>query len=371
MDLAAAYARLLTLKDDDLKLFENHLYNVLGISYSHFMYDFDHYTSGTTSHCTRSGKVRTAPTSQLDVLDITRFLPNKENLNRIEKDEEDDDQDTVMNTDSGDDDSKDFYHPPVYPFRHHPDTYSSTLELPERYSHELMSEDDDEPAQSETTRDAACAYITEDANINKAPQVEVMEDTPVYVNEITNNISTMVINNVVNTAYIANDPYFNCYESDARKHNFKAPTTPKPCGGKLTPVETDLRRRLQSFRHCGSGQDNAIAEHFMKHAIFHGNLVDYPYLKLSPDVGTLFDVAKRLEAASKLVRKKRRVDDRNILKQVKSGLKRLKSVQKDEKTTSKEGVTEDLGQNQAMAKEDSSQPSEICQALVLACANPR
>ncbi|XP_039282974.1 uncharacterized protein LOC120351082 [Nilaparvata lugens] len=58
MDLAAVYKRLLNIKDEELKAFEGHIYNVLGISYEHFMFDFDHYTSGKASNFTRSEKWR-------------------------------------------------------------------------------------------------------------------------------------------------------------------------------------------------------------------------------------------------------------------------------------------------------------------------
>lgn len=357
MDTAAVYDRLLNIKDDELRYFEDHLYKVFGVSFDHFMFDFDHYTSGKTSRCTRSEKVRQIPTSQVDILDITRFLFDKERANIIEKDEDDDDEqdDDNMNM-SGDDDITDLPQPPVRPFLD-ADVPTYHLERPEKYSHELMSEDENEPAQSESTQGQQKQQdVTEE---------QVMETTPVYVNSITNNFSTMVINSVVNNAYVSNSPYFSCYESDAKKHDFTPPTIPKVCNGELTPAETELRRSLQRFRHCGSGQDNMIAEHFMKYAIFHGNLMDYPYLKLSPDVGTIHDVALRLRSAYQRARQKRKVTDRNLLKKTKAGLKKLKSEDDDTRLSEvkKKQSTEDQGQAHSGHKDQS-------QALSLACALP-
>lgn len=368
MDLAAVYSRLLTIKDEELKLFETHLYNVLGISFDHFMFDYDHYTSGKPSNCTRSDKVKPAPTSQIKILDITRFLFNNEDNNNFTRDENVCEQDVVMNTDSGDVYTTDLSQPSAQASNLDLDIHSLFQELPENHSQQPMSEDDAEPAQSESTRGAACLEITAEEARQQEKRNKVIEE-PVYVNAVTNNFSTMVINSIVNTAYVAKDPYFNCYESDARKHKFTAPTTPKPCSGELTHVETDLRRRLERFRQCGSGLDNAIAEHFISHAIFHENLVNYPYLNVPPDVGTIFDVADRLQAADAQTKKKRKAVDKGTKKKSTS-LKKLKSAELEHKTVPKDGSTEHPSRTQAMAL-TCVLPSDGSRDLVPAKSDPR
>lgn len=83
MDPAAVFDRLISIRDDERSVIEDHLYHTLGISYDHLMLDFDYYMSGAASRITPSEKVRVQSTYQLDILDFTRFLLNKNNANMI------------------------------------------------------------------------------------------------------------------------------------------------------------------------------------------------------------------------------------------------------------------------------------------------